>query len=150
VEANDKEFLRALHEEKIRTRSERSGYLTQKLALATVFLGVSIVNMRVGFEGIYWLLYFIPMFAVCYDLFFMSADLRIKKLEYFWAGALCSPWQEKQKSNGKIFANLTKTAALPPLQICSFLVWSPWPVAHSFTLYNRRSGNQSSFLQHGW
>ena len=83
METNDKEFLRALHEEKIRTQSERSGYLTQKLALATVFLGVSIVNMRVGFEGIYWLLYFIPMFAVCYDLFFMSADLRIKKMGVF-------------------------------------------------------------------
>ena len=70
-------------------------------------------------------------------------------MEHFWAGTLC-PWQEKQKSNGKIFAYLTRTA-LPPLLICSFLVWSPWPLAHSFSLYNRRSsGNQRSFLQHGW
>ena len=45
LEANDSEFLRALHEEKIRTQSERSGYLTQKLALVTVLLGVSIVNI---------------------------------------------------------------------------------------------------------
>jgi hypothetical protein len=83
LEANDNEFLRALHEEKIRTQSERSGYLTQKLALVTVLLGVSIVNMRLGFQDIYWLLYFIPMLAVCYDLFFMSADWRIKRIGAF-------------------------------------------------------------------
>ena len=83
MEANDNEFLRALHEEKIRTQSERSGYLTQKLALVTVLLGLSIVNMRLGFQDIYWLLYFIPMLAVCYDLFFMSADWRIKRIGVF-------------------------------------------------------------------
>ena len=83
MEANDSEFLRALHEEKIRIQSERSGYLTQKLALVTVLLGLSIVNMRLGFEDIYWLLYFIPMLAVCYDLFFMSADWRIKRIGAF-------------------------------------------------------------------
>ena len=83
MEANDNEFLRALHEEKIRTQSERSGYLTQKLALVTVLLGLSIVGMRLGFQDIYWLLYFIPMLAVCYDLFFMSADWRIKRIGAF-------------------------------------------------------------------
>jgi hypothetical protein len=83
MEANDNEFLRALHEEKIRTQSERSGYLNQKLALVTVLLGLSIVNMRLGFQDIYWILYFIPMLAVCYDLFFMSADWRIKRIGAF-------------------------------------------------------------------
>jgi len=83
LEANDNEFLRALHEEKIRTQGERAGYLTQKLALVTVLLGLSIVNVRLGFEDIYWLLYFIPMLAVCYDLFFMSADWRIKRIGAF-------------------------------------------------------------------
>jgi hypothetical protein len=83
LEANDSEFLRALHEEKIRIQSERSGYLTQKLALVTVLLGVSIVNMRLGFGDICWILYFIPMLAVCYDLFFMSADWRIKRIGAF-------------------------------------------------------------------
>ena len=83
MEANDNEFLRALHEEKIRTQSERAGYLTQKLALVTVLLGMSIVNMRLGFEDTYWILYFIPMLSVCYDLFFMSADWRIKRIGAF-------------------------------------------------------------------
>lgn len=83
LEANENEFLRALHEEKIRTQSERAGYLTQKLALVTVLLGLSIVNMKLGFEDIYWLLYFVPMLSVCYDLFFMSADWRIKRIGVF-------------------------------------------------------------------
>ena len=69
LEANGIEFLRALHEEKIRTQNERAGYLTQKLALVTVLLGFSIINMGLVIADIYWLLYFIPMLAICYDLF---------------------------------------------------------------------------------
>ncbi len=83
LEANAIEFLRALHEEKIRTQNERAGYLTQKLALVTVLLGFSIVNMGLRISEFVWLLYFIPMLAICYDLFFMSADLRIKRVGTF-------------------------------------------------------------------
>ncbi len=36
VEPNDQEFLRALHEEKIRTQTERVDYITKKLAFVTV------------------------------------------------------------------------------------------------------------------
>ena len=83
MDANDIEFLRALHEEKIRTQNERAGYLTQKLALVTVLLGFSIVNMGLAIADFYWILYFIPMLAICYDLFFMSADSRIKRIGTF-------------------------------------------------------------------
>ena len=83
LEANGIEFLRALHEEKIRTQNERAGYLTQKLALVTVILGFSIVNMGLRIADFVWLLYFVPMLAICYDLFFMSADLRIKRIGTF-------------------------------------------------------------------
>lgn len=83
LEANGIEFLRALHEEKIRTQNERAGYLTQKLALVTVLLGFSIVNMGLHVADFVWLLYFVPMLAICYDLFFMSADSRIKRIGTF-------------------------------------------------------------------
>jgi len=97
LEANDIEFLRALHEEKIRTQNERAGYLTQKLTLVTVFLGLNIVNMRLTIPEVYWLLYFIPMLAICYDLFFMSADLRIKRIGTFLGRHPASPVGEAEK-----------------------------------------------------
>ena len=36
MEASNQEFLRALHEEKIRTQTERADYMTRKLAFITV------------------------------------------------------------------------------------------------------------------
>ena len=83
MESKNNETLKSLFEERIRTRSELSGCITQKMVLAAVLFVVSILSFKLGFEGIYWLLYFIPIFAVCYDLFFMSADLRIKRIGVF-------------------------------------------------------------------
>jgi hypothetical protein len=83
VEPNDQEFLRALHEEKIRTQTERADYMTKKLAFVTVLFGLSSVNLGIAIAEIYWLLYFIPLVVICYDLYIMSADSRIKRIGTF-------------------------------------------------------------------
>jgi hypothetical protein len=83
LEPKDQEFLRALHEEKIRTQSERADYITKKLAFVTVLFGLGSFNLGVAITEIYWLLYFIPMVAICYDLYIMSADSRIKRIGTF-------------------------------------------------------------------
>lgn len=83
MEPNDQEFLRALHEEKIRTQTERADYMTKKLASVTVLFGLSSVNLGIAIAEIYWLLYFIPLVAICYDLYIMSADSRIKRIGIF-------------------------------------------------------------------
>jgi hypothetical protein len=83
MEANDQEFLRALHEEKIRTQTERADYITRKLAFVTVLFGLSSMNLGVSIADFYWLLYFIPLVAICYDLYIMSADSRIKRIGTF-------------------------------------------------------------------
>lgn len=83
MEANDQEFLRALHEEKIRTQTERADYVTRKLAFVTVLFGLSSVNIGIPIVDICWLLYFIPLVAICYDLYIMSADSRIKRIGIF-------------------------------------------------------------------
>ncbi|MDD1757871.1 MAG: hypothetical protein LUQ22_03970 [Methanotrichaceae archaeon] len=80
---SDREFLRALHEEKIRTQNERADYVTRKLAFITVIFGISSVNLGIEIADIYWLLYFIPLVAICYDLYIMSADSRIKRVGAF-------------------------------------------------------------------
>lgn len=83
MEDSDREFLRALHEEKIRTQNERADYVTRKLAFVTVLFGISSVNLGIKIADIYWLLYFIPLVAISYDLYIMSADSRIKRIGIF-------------------------------------------------------------------
>ena len=80
MEANDQEFLRAIHEEKIRTQNERTELITMKLAFITVLFGISSVNVGIDLEDIFWLLYFVPLVAISYDLYIMSADSRIKRV----------------------------------------------------------------------
>jgi len=83
MEENDQEFLRALHEEKIRTQNERAKLITMKLAFITVLFGLSSVNMKIEIADIFWLIYFVPLVAISYDLFIMSADSRIKRVGVF-------------------------------------------------------------------
>ena len=83
MEENDQEFLRALHEEKIRTQNERTQLVTMKLAFITVLFGLSSVNMGIDISDIFWLLYFVPLVAISYDLYIMAADSRIKRVGIF-------------------------------------------------------------------
>jgi hypothetical protein len=83
MEENDQEFLRALHEEKIRTQNERAELVTVKLAFITVLFGLSSVNLGIQIADIFWLLYFVPLVAISYDLYIMSADSRIKRIGIF-------------------------------------------------------------------
>lgn len=83
MDPKDQEFLRALHEEKMRTQAERANYVTRKLAFITAIFGLSSINIGIKIAEIYWLLYFIPMVSICYDLYIMSADSRIKRIGTF-------------------------------------------------------------------
>jgi hypothetical protein len=83
MEDSDIEFLRALHEEKIRTQNERADYVTRKLAFITVLFGISSVDLGFKIPCIYWLLYLVPMVAISFDLYIMSADSRIKRIGVF-------------------------------------------------------------------
>jgi hypothetical protein len=83
MQENDQEFLRALHEEKIRTQNERAKLVTMKLAFVTVLFGLSSVNMKIEMADIFWLIYFVPLVSISYDLYIMSADSRIKRIGIF-------------------------------------------------------------------
>jgi hypothetical protein len=83
MEENDQEFLRALHEEKIRTQNERAELITRKLAFITVLFGLSSMDLGIKLYDICWLLYFVPLVSISYDLYVMSADSRIKRIGIF-------------------------------------------------------------------
>jgi hypothetical protein len=79
----DREFLRALHKEKMRTQNEREELVKEKLAFITVFFGIGSVNFGFRIEDLFWLLYFIPLIAIGFDFEIMSANSRIKRIGVF-------------------------------------------------------------------
>ncbi len=83
MEKNDQEFLQTLHKEKIRAQEERANLVQKKLAFITVFFGIGSVNVGFQIEDLFWLLYFVPLVAICFDLYIMSADSRIKRIGAF-------------------------------------------------------------------
>jgi len=83
MEKNDQEFLQTLHKEKIRTQEERANLVQKKLAFITVLFGIGSVNVGFQIEDLFWLLYFVPLVAICFDLYIMSADSRIKLIGAF-------------------------------------------------------------------
>jgi len=80
---SDQEFLRALHEEKVTAQNERASYVTRKLAFVTLLFGISSLDLGLEMEQVYWLLYLIPMVAICYDSHITSADARVKRIGAF-------------------------------------------------------------------
>ncbi len=75
------EFLKTLHDEKIKTQGERATYTTSKFAFITGLFGLG--ALRIGEMNFSILLYFIPVIAIGYDLYIRAADLSIKKIGAF-------------------------------------------------------------------
>ena len=77
----DKEFLKHLHEEKLKTQAERAKYIFSKIAFITGLFGLGSLE-KIGFTapGIFYL---IPVVAIGYDLYINAADSSIKKMGAF-------------------------------------------------------------------
>ena len=76
-----KDFLKTLHEEKLKTQAERTTYTSSKLAFVTGLFGVG--SLKIGGIDLHWLLYLIPLVAIGYDLYIRAADSSIKKMGAF-------------------------------------------------------------------
>lgn len=75
------EFLKALHDEKTKTQGQRSTYIASKFAFISGLFGLgALKTASVDFS---WLLYFIPLVAIGYDLYIRAEDLSIKKMGAF-------------------------------------------------------------------
>ena len=112
----DLEFLHTLHIEKIRTQNERAELVKEKLAFITIFFGIGSVNFGFWVDDLFWLLYFVPLIAICFDLEIMSANSRIKRIGVSWAD-IHNPMQENLNGSGSIFALRIETILLlPPIQ----------------------------------
>ncbi len=75
------EFLKALHDEKTKTQGQRATYVTSKFAFISGLFGLG--ALKIGAVNFSWLLYFIPLVAIGYDLYIRAEDLSIKKMGAF-------------------------------------------------------------------
>ena len=105
------EFLKSLHDEKIKTQGERATYITSKFAFITGLFGLG--ALKVGEIDFSMLLYFIPLVAIGYDLYIRAADLSIKKMGAFLRNSPESRTTEIERSWEKFAAqNRDKLAQL--------------------------------------
>ena len=80
-QALDKEFLKHLHKEKLKTQAERAKYIFSKLAFITGLFGLGSLKIgNVTANGVFFL---IPVIVIGYDLYINAADSSIKKIGAF-------------------------------------------------------------------
>jgi len=105
------DFLRSLHDEKVKTQGERATYITSKFAFITGLFGLG--ALKVGEIDFSLLLYFIPLVAIGYDLYIRASDLSIKKMGAFLRSSPQAGTTEIERSWEKFAAkNRDKLAQL--------------------------------------
>ncbi len=72
------EFVKHLHEEKLKAQETRAMYTEKKLAYVTALLGVGTVSLA-AFE-VSAILYVVPFVAAAFDLYILSEDYSIKRI----------------------------------------------------------------------
>lgn len=75
------EFLRTLHEEKIKTQEARTAFISSKFVFITGLFGLGV--LKYGTVDFHWLLYLVPLVAIGYDLYIRAEDFSIKKIGAF-------------------------------------------------------------------
>lgn len=75
-------FLNHIHDEKVKTQSERASFIISKLAFVTGFFGLGSLKIENSIN-LNWLLFFVPVIAICYDLYINASDSSIKKIGAF-------------------------------------------------------------------
>ncbi len=135
------EFLKALHDEKAKTQGERATYVTSKFAFITGLFGLG--ALKIGEVNFGWLLYFIPLVAVGYDLYIRATDLSIKKMGAFLRNQPSSAISGIEK-DWEIFAALyrDKLAQFATTLFTTFIILS----AAVFILVQQGSDRSITFL----
>lgn len=72
------EFIKHLHEEKLKAQETRAMYTEKKLAYVTALLGVGTISIT-AFEA-NAILYVVPFVAAAFDLYILSEDYSVKRI----------------------------------------------------------------------
>ena len=82
-ESHETEFLKHIHDEKLRTLEARSEYALRKLAYTTGLLGLGSLNVKVGDIDFSLLVYLAPWVAIAFDFYIMGEDYSVKRIGTF-------------------------------------------------------------------
>jgi uncharacterized membrane protein YfcA len=134
-----KEFLKSLHEEKIKTQGERATYITGKLAFVTGLFGLG--SLKIGGMDFHWLLYLIPLVAIGYDLYIRAADSSIKKIGAFLRSHPQAKTAESEKAWEHFSAQYRDKLALLATTMFTAVV----TVAAAVYIYVQESVKNSAF-----
>ena len=138
------EFLKALHDEKIKTQAERATYVTSKFAFITGLFGIG--ALQIGNINFNILFYFIPLVAIGYDLYIRAADLSIKKIGSFLrSDTLASPAESEiawEKFAAKFRDKLAHTAST----LFSYLII----LAAAIAIFTQHQGIKNSVFYVGY
>lgn len=125
--AECEDFLRHLHDEKLKTQAARTTYVTQKLAYATGLLALG--SVEVGSVDLSPLLYLVPFLAIAFDLYILGEDYSVKRIGAFLRGnstvASEKRWEDWVSRNRDHFAPFAMPILTNVLAAAAALVlWS--------------------------
>jgi hypothetical protein len=136
LDAN-REFLKLLRDEGIKTQGERASYITRKLTFVMVLLGLS--SVKIADAGLHWLLYLVPLVAIGYDLYIRAADSSLKKMGAFLradaqsgAGPSEKAWEQScarhrdgnAPTANALFSFIVSAAAAIRIAACDYALWA--------------------------
>lgn len=79
----EKEFLKSLRDEKIRTQEARNHLTIQKLTFATALIGLGAIKLEAGVVNTSLLAYLTPWVAIVFDFYILGEDYSVKRLGAF-------------------------------------------------------------------
>jgi hypothetical protein len=131
------EFLKALHDEKIKAQSERATYITSKFAFITGLFGVG--ALQLGDINFSLLFYFIPFVAIGYDLYIRATDLSIKKMGAFLRNDPLANSAESEKAWEKFAARYRDKLAHNATTLFSYIII----LAAAIAVFSQQEGPKS-------
>jgi hypothetical protein len=100
MESSLDEFVRTLHEEKLKTMAERSKFTRDKIVFVLGIMGIGSVNLTFSGMNSSTILYMVPLVAFGYDLYINAMDEGIKRIGAFLSTQVsCSSDSEKNYEN---------------------------------------------------
>lgn len=114
------EFLKSLHDEKVKTQGARANYISAKFAFITGLFGLG--ALQIGGLNFHWLLFFVPLVAMGYDLYIRAEDLSIKKIGAFLRSDPQAQTAESEKAWERFSAQYRDKLAQLATSLFSFII----------------------------
>ncbi len=121
---------------KLKTQEARANYVSAKFAFITGLFGLG--ALQIGGVSFHWLLYFIPLVAIGYDLYIRAEDLSIKKIGTFLRSDPQAQTAESEKAWERFSAQYRDKLAQLATSLFTFIIL----IAAAVYIYFQQSATQ--------